>query len=171
MQVNMFKQIRGKSNISLNAEVAMCNVQVNICSNKFECNRVSAGVLGMCIFENGGRCNIDASFLLVFSFLSWDSPWGGQVTCLLVESLERKMGLWVLFDARELLSLCPPSHNPFEQSEHGIHLRSPLGKDINLKDEIHLALAKKTRTFFQSITSYNHRSMLFHNRNQIVNLY
>ena len=64
-----------------------------------------------------------------------------------------------------------PSHNPFEQSEHGIHLRSPLGEDINLKDEIHLALAKKTRTFFQSITSYNHRSMLFHNRNQIVNLY
>ena len=62
MQVNMFKQIRGKSNISLNAEVAMCNVQVNICSNKFECNRISAGVLGMCIFENEGRYNIDAFF-------------------------------------------------------------------------------------------------------------
>ena len=63
-----------------------------------------------------------------------------------------------------------PSHNPFEQSEHGIHLRSPLGEDINLKDEIHLASAKKTRTFFQSITSYNHRSMLFHNRNKVVKL-
>ena len=88
----------------------MCNMLVNICSNKFECNRISAGVLGMCIFENGGRGNIDASFLLV-SFLSWDSPWGGQVTCLLVESLERKMGLWVLFDARELLSLCPLSQS------------------------------------------------------------
>ena len=41
-----------------------------------------------------------------------------------------------------------PSHNPFEQSEHGIHLRSPLGEDINLKDEIHLASAKKRRIFF-----------------------
>ena len=92
MQVNMFKQIRGKSNISLNAEVAMCNVQVNIWSNKFECNSILARALGVCLFEKGGRCNIDASFLLV-SFLSWDSPWGGQVTCLLVESLERKMGL------------------------------------------------------------------------------
>ena len=60
MQVNMFKQIRGKSNISLNAEVAMYNVLVNICSNKFECNKILAGALGMCVFENGGRCNIDA---------------------------------------------------------------------------------------------------------------
>ena len=58
--------------------------------------------------EEGARLMLDPFFV---SFLSLDSPWGGQVTCLLVESLERKMGLWVLFDARELLSLCPLSQS------------------------------------------------------------
>lgn len=169
MQVNMFKQIRGKSNISLNAEVAMCNVQVNICSNKFECNRVSAKVLGMCIFENGGRCNIDASFLLV-SFLSWDSPWGGQVTCLLVKSLERKMGLWVLFDARELLSLCPLSRS-FWTIRTWNSPEESTGQGHQLERWNSSRISKEDKDFFQSITSYNHRSMLFHNRNQIVNLY
>ena len=39
----------------------MCNVQVNIFTNN-KCNRILAGALGMCIFEKGGRCNIDAFF-------------------------------------------------------------------------------------------------------------
>ena len=143
----------------------MCNVQVNICTNKFECNRILAGALGMCIFEKGGGCNIDAFFHFCLgtrpgegrSRACWSNLWKGKWGC----------GFYLTH-----VSFSPsvPSHNPFEQSEHGIHLRSPLGEDINLKDEIHLASAKKTRTFFQSITSYNHRSMLFHNRNQIVNL-
>ena len=47
----------------------MCNVQVNICSNKFECNRILAGALGMCIFEKGGRCNIDAFFHFCLIFV------------------------------------------------------------------------------------------------------
>ena len=85
----------------------MCNVQVNICTNKFECNRILAGVLGMCIFEKGGRCNIDAFFIFVLGLALGRA---GHVL-VLVKSLERKMGLWVLFDARELLSLCPLSQS------------------------------------------------------------
>ena len=141
----------------------MCNVQVNICTNKFECNRILAGVLGMCIFEKGGRCNIDAFFHFCLgtrpgegrSRACWSNLWKGKWGC----------GFYLTH-----VSFSPsvPSHNPFEQSEHGIHLRSPLGEDINLKDEIHLASAKKRKTFF--ITIYRHRPMLFHNQNKIVKL-
>ena len=143
----------------------MCNVQVNICTNKFECNRILAGVLGMCIFEKGGRCNIDAFFHFCLgtrpgegrSRACWSNLWKGKWGC----------GFYLTH-----VSFSPsvPSHNPFEQSEHGIHLRSPLGEDINLKDEIHLASAKKRKTFFRFKTIYNHRSMLFHNRNKVVKL-
>ena len=58
-----------------------------------------------------------------------------------------------------------PSHDPFEQSEHGIHLRSPLERWNSSR------ISKEEKDFFQFITSYNQWSMLFHNRNQIVNLY
>ena len=121
----------------------------------------------MCVFENGGAILMLPFFLFHFclgtrprkgrSRACWSNLWKGKWGC----------GFYLTH-----VSFSPsvPSHNPFEQSEHGIHLRSPQGEDTNLKDEIHLASAKKTRTFFQSITSYNHRSMLFHNRNQIVNL-
>ena len=42
----------------------MCNVHVYIWSNKFECNRILAGALGMCIFEKGG-----AILMLPFNFV------------------------------------------------------------------------------------------------------
>ena len=57
----------------------MCNVQVNICTNKFECNRILAGVLGICIFEKGGRCNIDASFHLCLGTRPGDVERAGHV--------------------------------------------------------------------------------------------
>ena len=93
------------------------------------------------------------AILMPSSFLSWDSPWGGQVTCLCWSNLWK--GKWGCGFYLTHVSFSPsvPSHNPFEQSEHGIHLRSPLGEDINLKDEIHLTSAKKRKTFF---SIYNH---------------
>ena len=57
-----------------------------------------------------------------------------------------------------------PSHNPFEQSEHGIHLRSPLTSTWKMK---FISPQQRREGRFQFITNYNHRSMLFHTRNKV----
>ena len=122
---------------------------------------------GCVSLKRGGGAILMLSFIFV-SFLSWDSPWEGQVTCLLVKSLERKMGLWVLFDARELLSLCPLSQSFWTIREFtwGVHW----ARTSTWKMKFISHQQRRERLFFRFKTIYNHRSMLFHNRNKVVNL-
>ena len=148
----------------------MCNVLVNVCSNKFECNRILAGALGMCIFEKGRRCKIDAWSFFCFIFVFGLAL--GRAGHVLVGRISGKENGAVSFIWRTWASL-PPC--PLSQSFWTIRTwNSPeesTGRGHQLERWNSSRISKEDKDFFQSITSYNHRSMLFHNRNQIVNLY